>query len=233
MNKSSIIILHGWGLRGSKYQELSKLLENKGYKVYSPDLPGFGDEPLKSDKMNLSDYVLFLEDFIRKNKIISPIIIAHSFGGRVAIKYARNNKNLKQLILTGVPIIRNQSFLKKFEFLTATYFGRLLNIFPESTKNIIRKTFYFIIGEWDYYKSGKLKEVFKNIIGEDLVCYTKELIVPTVLIWGENDKITPSSLVFKIKKINPNFQSIIVPEANHKLPYANPTLFYNKFKSYI
>lgn len=231
--KKNIIILHGWGLNGSKYSQLTKILEEKGYKVYSPDLPGFGHEPLKSDRTNLDDYVSFLEYFIKKNKIQSPILIGHSFGGRVALKYSWRNKNVSKLILTGVPLIRNLSFKKKIQFIAARYLGKTLNVLPKNKKQFIRKIFYFMIGEWDYYNSGKLKEVFKNIIGEDLIGYIKNLNTPTVLVWGEDDKITPVYLIKKINKIKKDIKFLVVPGIGHKLPYENANLFYEKIKLYL
>src|SRR3989338_11260331 len=87
-NKSPIIILHGWGLRGSVYRKLIELLKQKGHKVFAPDLPGFGHEPLLNNSMKLDDYILFVKNFIAEKKIKKPIIIGHSFGGRVTVKYA-------------------------------------------------------------------------------------------------------------------------------------------------
>lgn len=232
--KNNIIILHGWGLNGSKYSQLSKILEEKGYKVYSPDLPGFGHEPLKSKSMTLSDYVDFLDNFIKSNDIKKPILIAHSFGGRVAVKYCwKYPDNVSKLVLTGVPVVRERSFKKKIAFLGAMVGGRVLTLFPANLKNKFRKVLYFAIREWDYYKSGNLKDVFKNIIGEDLVSYAKEIKIPTILVWGKEDKITPVSLIPKIKKICPDFKSAVIENYGHKLPYENPPLFFNSIESFL
>ncbi|MFH1833067.1 MAG: alpha/beta hydrolase [Candidatus Levyibacteriota bacterium] len=224
--ESNIIILHGWGLNGNKYSKLSSLLKQKGCKVFTPDLPGFGAEPLKSESMTLGDYIDFVEKFIEKNKILKPIIIGHSFGGRVAIKYCwKYPKSVSALILTGVPVIRNVSLSKKIAFLLSIMGRKIFSIFPSSIENMMRKILYFLLGEWDYYKAGRLKQVFKNIVGEDLKGYLREIRIPILLIWGEEDKTVPAVDIKKIKQINSTVKEVIIKETGHKLPYDHPALF--------
>lgn len=232
----SIVILHGWGLRGRIYHELAALLKKKGFRVFAPDLPGFAAEPLKNSSMNLDGYVDFVRDFIGKNKIKKPILIGHSFGGRIAIKYAfKHPKNVSKLILTGVPIIRDDSFFRKMAYVAAVIGGKVFKFAPGKSKNFLRKVLYFLIGEWDYYKAGPLSEVFKNIISEDLKIYLGRIKIPVVFIWGREDKITPLSAKEKIKKILPFSRFIVIDNAGHKLPYEKPEIFKDavlKFLSY-
>ncbi|MDO8658601.1 MAG: alpha/beta hydrolase [Candidatus Levybacteria bacterium] len=230
--KQSIIILHGWGLNGSKYNQLLKILKNKGFAVYSPDLPGFGSEPLKSKSMKLDDYMEFIDNYIKKNKIENPILIGHSFGGRIALKYGwEYPKKVSRIILTGTPVIRNKTLFKKFAYLIAILGGKVFkNLFFKET---LRKSLYFLLGEWDYYKAGSLNQVFKNIIGEDLIKYFKEIKVPVFLIWGEKDMITPINDVNKMTKIRNDVKSIIVPGIGHKLPYERPDIFVKSIESFI
>ena len=44
--KKTILILHGWGVNGEKYQIIVGMLKEKGWVAFSPDLPGFGKEKL-------------------------------------------------------------------------------------------------------------------------------------------------------------------------------------------
>lgn len=223
----NVIILHGWGLSGKKYDKLCEFLNSDGYKTYAPDLPGFGNEKLRKKSMTLDDYVDFVKDFIEEKKIQKPFIfIGHSFGGRIALKYSwKYPKDVSKLCLTGVPVIRDRSVIKKLFFVLATTGGKIMKILPKNINNFFRKGLYFVIGEWDYYNAGPLKQVFKNIIEEDLVEYMREVRVPTFLIWGKNDILTPASMVSKIKKINPSVRSKIVPNMTHKFPYESSERF--------
>jgi pimeloyl-ACP methyl ester carboxylesterase len=232
--KHTILILHGWGLSGSSYQTLQHLLEQKGYRVFSLDLPGFGSEPLKNSSMQLSDYVFFVKEFIDKKKIIKPILIGHSFGGRVAIKYAYTYpQDVDKLILTGVPIVRHLSMKKKIAFVLSQLFKIVLSPFPVSIKQFIRKGMYYLLGEWDYYKSGPLRDTFTNIINEDLTEYVSNLSIPVLLVWGADDRLTPAGDVNKILGLLPQTKFRIIAQQGHKLPYTNPAAFSKALDSFL
>lgn len=225
-SKLPIIILHGWGLRGGVYQKLKGLLEDGGFKVFIPDLPGFGSEPLRSQTMVFDDYVSFVDEFLKANKIVKPIIIGHSFGGRIALKYAfKYSQKVTKLVLTGAPVIRSSVFKRKISRIVSIAGGQLFRFLPKTTNDFLRKLLYFLIGEWDYYKAGPLKQVFKNIISEDLVFYAKNIKVPVLLVWGENDKVVPVSDMKKIAKIIPQATFSVITDAGHKLPYEKPEIF--------
>lgn len=232
--KHPIIILHGWGLERSTYKTLISLLQKKGYEVFAIDLPGFGAEPLKNTLMNLDDYIEFVRNFEEEKKIIKPIIIGHSFGGRIALKYAwKYPGEVSKIILTGVPIIRHITIRGKIGYMLAITFGKLFSLLPKNFKIKIRKIIYFAIGEWDYYKAGPLKQVFENIINEDLTQYVKEVQVPIYLIWGALDRLTPVSDVEKIEKLNSNVKSVIINNYGHKLPYENPKIFVQSIQAFL
>lgn len=225
-SKSSILILHGWGVRGSTYNEIKDLLEDQGFTVFVPDLPGFGEEPLRSQTMMLDDYVDFVDEFLKANKILKPVIIGHSFGGRVALKYAfKYPEKATKVVLTGAPVIRSRVFKRKISFIVAIAGGQLFRFLPKTTKDFLRKLLYFLVGERDYYSAGPLKQVFKNIISEDLVFYAKNVKVPVLLVWGENDKVVPVSDMKKIAKIIPHATFSVAKDAGHKLPYEKPEIF--------
>lgn len=234
MLKNEIVILHGWGLRGQNYKVLANFLENEGSKVYLLDLPGFGSEPLVNNNMILDDYVIFLKKFLDKNKIKKPILIGHSFGGRVAIKYLWRYKNAaKALVLTGVPIIRHVTIKRKIAYFVAVLGGFVFSVFPKETKIFMRKVLYSLIGEWDYYKAGPLKLVFKNIIGEELTTFVKNISIPVLLVWGKEDMVVPATDVLQIKKFIPHAKTVIVAGEDHKLPYISPKEFIKAIKSVL
>src|SRR5436190_16862468 len=98
----TILILHGWGKTGPAYSEIQNIFEKKGYRVYSPDLPGFGNNPLQKDALVFDDYISFVHDYISKTKEKKVILLGHSFGGRIAIRFtALYPQMVASLILTG------------------------------------------------------------------------------------------------------------------------------------
>lgn len=226
--KKAIIILHGWGVNGKKYEEVVDSLRNREFTVFAPDLPGFGNEKLEKKVMSLDDYVEFAVSFFKKNNIKKAIIIGHSFGGRVGAKLAYKYPELvEKLIITGSPLIKHAklSSKKRIASYLAIFNKKLLKFLPENVQNILRKILYFSIGEWDYYKAGELRETFKMIINEDLSEILPKINIPTLIVWGENDLVVPLADGKNIATMIKKSELIIVPESSHKLPYEKPTAF--------
>lgn len=231
--KTPILILPGWKLPGTLYADLVLLFKKRGYRAFALDLPGFSQDKLKVDLLTLDDYVEFVEKFMKSYKISSAILIGHSFGGRLAIKYAYlYPKRVEKLILTGVPIIRNITLKKRAASILAFVGKKMIWVFPHFAREFLRKLLYYSIGEWDYYKSGNLKKVFVNVINEDLAIYLKKIYCPIFLLWGEKDTFIPASDIEKIKKLNPNIESKIIPGCGHRLPIENPKIFLKEYLSF-
>lgn len=218
------------------FKEISNLLQKIGYTVYAPDLPGFGKQPLLFPKMNLNDYVDFVADFIKRNKINKVILLGHSFGGRVSIKFVNKFPNLvSAIILTGAPGIKQKlSFPKKTARNMAMIFTELFRfkaLLP--IKKILRKGLYFVIGEWDYYNAGDLRETFKNVIGEDLSPLLSKIKIPTLLVWGENDIVVPLSVGKAMRDKIKNSELAVIKNTGHKLPYEAPKDFFQTIKTFL
>lgn len=227
-NEISIVILHGWGLSGSKYEPLTKILEQNGYRVYAPDFPGFGDSKLIDIDMHLADFSEYLDLYLKRMNIKKCILIGHSFGGRVGIYFASQKQDIvKMLVLTGVPVIRHYGQKQRLSFLAAKTFGLSLKVLPHSAEILLKKIFYKIIGERDYINSGEKKKIFQNIINEPLIPYLKKIKIPITLIWGAEDSLTPASDVVKISSLGNIKDSKVAPGVGHGFPYKESKIFAN------
>ncbi len=235
--KSTILILHGWAttMSGSRYSELTALLASDGHTVFAPDLPGFGREKLQKPVMVLDDYVSFVDAFLKKKKIKKAIIIGHSFGGRIAAKFAATHpEKVEKLVLTGAPLIKRKLTAKKrVAFLVAKSGKAALSFFPASFQTIGKKLLYRSIGEWDYYKANELKATMQAIIREDLFPLLPNIHTPTLVVWGENDTFVPLGDGKEITKHIKYAKFVSIPQATHKLPYEYPEKFFQAAKSFL
>lgn len=229
MIKPSIIILHGWKLSSDKYQKLQRIFNDKGYKVFAPDLPGFGKNSQVNKIYSLEDYADFVLNYVKKNKINSTILLGHSFGGRISLVIGAKHPSLiKYLVLTGVPgYLPAKKFKVNFFYYLAKIGKLIFCVFPFSLFAArARKLLYKSAGVFDYYHtSGYLRETFKKVIGTDLEPYMKMIKTPTLLIWGKEDKITPVWIAEKMHRNIINSKIIILPNEGHGLIYKNPKLF--------
>ncbi len=235
--KYPIIILHGWAttMTGDRYSELKSILEKKGFAVFTPDLPGFGKQPLTKPGMDLDDYVDFVKEFMIKKQLKKVILIGHSFGGRIAAKLSAQNPQLVQaLILTGSPLIRKKLSLKKQVISSIAKSGKqVVDILPKEVSDLFKKGTYQLLGEWDYYKAGGLKETFKKVIHEDLLSLLPTIHTKTLVVWGGQDTFVPLIIGKEIAEYIPGATYVVVPEATHKLPYEYPQKFAEEVLKFI
>lgn len=197
------LILHGWGGSSDSWVKVSELL-SQDFEIYALDFPGFGKSEKLKEIWEVDDYVDFIEKFI--TSVISNSdfagrqphseknlnIIAHSFGGRVAIKLAAKNPfYLRKLYLCAAAGIKHPPTIKQKTAAVAAKLGK--NFLSGKFEKPARKLLYKIIREKDYYecKDEIIKKTFQNIISEDLKEYLKDIKVPTTIIWGDKDKYTP------------------------------------------
>jgi pimeloyl-ACP methyl ester carboxylesterase len=81
------------------FQDLFSILDKKNISYISLDLPGFGGTSLISNNMQIEDYGKFVIAFIEKQELKNPILVGHSFGGRVSIYLGSFYKNISKIVL--------------------------------------------------------------------------------------------------------------------------------------
>lgn len=234
---NTILILHGWGASSKSWTRVKELLGNQGYKVYVPDLPGFGSNPAPPRAWSVDNYVGWVRDFCEKQGLSRFFLLGHSFGGRLAIKFAvKYPEKLKGLILVATAGVTKRKSLRNFLFLFLTKIGTgpfslsILNQF----KPLAQKVIYKLAGSRDYlFAQGLMKETMKRVIAEDLKPYLSKITITTLIIWGEKDKITPLADAYLIKKEIPNSTLEIIPQIGHRLNFDAPEILTGKILNFI
>lgn len=229
MKLPPLVILHGWGLSGSHFVPLVRQLKRFGYEVYAPDLPGFGKSKIPDHSLNLSDYADYLDTYLKKNHLEHPILIGHSFGGRVSLKFNQlYPKVVRALILSGTPGFTPIPKKKLLLFIALAKIGRFLfglpplNLFQDS----VRKWYYYVVGAREFFRAqGPMRGTFKHIVQEDLVSAMEAVSIPCLLLWGELDFIVPASIAHRMEHVISESELIIIPEKDHGVAYKNPVEF--------
>ncbi len=202
-----IILLHGWGQNIEMMKPLGDNFSDK-YRITILDLPGFGESDEPKNTWTIDDYELMLEDFIKELKIKKPIIIGHSFGGRLAIRYSARNP-IEKLVLFGSPCIRIQEALP----LNVRILKSLKKL-PGMNK--IGEYMKQYIGSRDYKAASPvMRQTLVEVVNEDLSKYAKEIEEPTLLIWGQNDTEAPVAEAKELEKIMIDAALIILPGTHY------------------
>lgn len=220
--KDTILILPGWGNTRNTFYNIINFLKIK-YTIYIIDYPSFGNSPILNKELNIYDYALLIYSFTKKLKIDNPIIIAHSFGGRItSILQGYYKINIKKLILIDVAGIKRRKKLKLFiKEKIYKFLKKLSYLLPKIKQEKYRQKLLATFGSSDYNNIPlSMQKTFQNVIKEDLRKYYKEITSETLILWGENDKDTPLKDGKLIKKLIKNSEIIIYKNSNH-FPYLN------------
>ena len=184
-NKSgkNIVLLHGWGQNIEMMDPIGKRLQ-KDFYITIIDLPGFGKSSEPTYGYTVYDYFEIVDELLRKLKIKNPIMIGHSFGGRISIIYAAK-KGVEKLVLLASPFKRS---VKKNTFkIKLLKFLKKVPVVKEIESYMKTK-----IGSRDYRNATPIMRlILVNTVNEDLTEYLKQIESPTLLIWGDLDTEAP------------------------------------------
>lgn len=177
-----LVLLHGWGCCAGTFKDLQADLSGK-FRVVAVDFPGFGRSEEPKEIWGCAEYAQWTQQFLKKMNIHAPVILGHSFGGRIAL-VLHSRIPVSKLILTGSAGITAANRPSKKTL--ATYLPGFLK------KGLLRELLIKIAGSDDYKRATpRMREVLKKIIAEDLRPFAAKISAPTLLIWGANDKETP------------------------------------------
>lgn len=188
----SIVLLHGWGQNIQMMQMLGEPFKDK-YRIIIVDFPGFGSSPEPKEALDVDGYTKIIEELLKKLKVENPILIGHSFGGRVSVKYASRNK-VKKLILLS-PALRGHDKkglkTKVLKFMKTVPGIKNLESWAKNH-----------IGSRDYKAASPImKQVLVKTVNEDLSSDAMKIKAPTILIYGDMDDEVPEEDTKEYEKL--------------------------------
>ena len=202
-----ILLLHGWGQNIEMMKPLGDAFCDR-FRITIIDFPGFGQSDEPKEKWTIDKYSLMLEEFTKQVGIKKPIVMGHSFGGRVAIRFSSRNP-IEKLVLFGSPCIRVKEELP----LKVRILKRLKKL-PGMNK--IGEFMKQYIGSRDYKAASPImRETLVEVVNEDLSKYAREIEEPTLLIWGEQDTEAPVSEAKELESIMMDAALIILPGTHY------------------
>ena len=202
-----LLLLHGWGGSTKSLTCFEKEFEN--FKsVINVDFPPFGESGKLVGEWTVNDYAECVKQILQKEKVGMCEVIAHSFGGRVALILASQNLISKMVLMASAGIRVNR--LKNFMLVKWYKLKKLLvRLKLISARHILSK------GSEDFINAGEsMKKTFINIINYDSRHLLKKINCETLLLWGEQDDVTPLTIA-KILKRKIRFAELVTFNGGH------------------
>jgi len=230
----SILFIHGWGDSAKGQAKFLDSLSEFG-NVIAPDLPGFGESQLMNDDWTLLDYAKFVSGFVKKiNLKHIDLIVGHSNGGSIAIKALTGDMlSSNKLVLLASAGIRGENKAKYGLLKAVTKTGKVITSpMPKLMKNKMRSKLYKSIGS-DLLVADNLEETFKNIISEDIRHVAEKIKIPTLLIYGQDDKMTPPKFGMIYHEAITGSTLELVGSAGHFVQFDQPEIVAKLIKDFI
>jgi pimeloyl-ACP methyl ester carboxylesterase len=211
--KQSMVLLHGlFGGLSNWHGVIAHFQPN--YELHIPELPIFerhSGDPLA----HLTDY---LEFYIHKNSLTNVILVGNSLGGHVAILYThRHPENVNRLVLTGSSGLyentsmggypRRSSYEYIRERVAYTFYDPAV-----ATGSLVDEVFNITT---DAGKCMSIVRTAKSAQRHYVAGLLPAIHTPTLLIWGEDDKITPPHVAKEFEHHLPNASLVMLKHCGH------------------
>jgi len=238
--KPPILLIHGFDSSLLEFRRLIPKLAEK-YQIWAIDLLGFGFTD-RNPNLTYSPNSIKIHLYNFWQTLINEpvIIVGASMGGATAIDFTLTHPEIvKQLILLDSGGLIKQPIISKFIFPPLDYFATefLRNL---KVRQSISKNAYFDpkFANEDALICGALHLNCENW-NKALISFTKSggygsyanqlenIKQPTLIIWGENDKILGTKYAPQFAKIIPNSKLIWIKECGHVPHLEKPDLTAN------
>lgn len=209
-----VVLVHGLGMSSRYMMPLAKHLA-PDFRVYAPDLPGFGASDAPSRVLTAPELADALADFMDAVGLRQAIFVGNSFGCEILIEFAiRHPRRVERLVLQGpTPDPNARSTLEQIALFFVT------GLFERWSLGWIALS--------DYLRSGVSRYVwtFRDMVANRIEPKLPGVQAPTLVVWGARDYIVPRQFVERVAQRLPNGRLVVIPGAAHGMNYSHPRLF--------
>lgn len=198
-----ILFIHG--LSGYKENwEFSIPFFSKNYNAIAIDLPGFGNSDKPVTDYTIDFYSEVIKDFLEELRIEKTVLVGNSMGGQISLLFAlKYPQKLEKLVLADAAGINPEGAQNPLP-LDPKAMSQPKGLSPAIVKMIMRMLFYkqsevseklveraiLDMKREDYPASfNALLSSASNIFETDLTESIKDIIIPTLIVWGEKDRL--------------------------------------------
>ena len=226
-----LVLIHGFGANKDNWTRISKFL-TPHFNVIAPDLPGFGESGKNpEEKYTIKDQAVFLKRFLNQININKSIHLGgNSMGGNIAGQYASLYQgDLKSLLLIAPGGVVSSKPSELFQMLkngeqnplvvrSAKEYENLLSFVFVKKPFIPRPIKGFLVAE--AIKNQDLnKKIFEQIkdssLNNPMESLVKNINVPTLIVWGAQDRVLHSSGAKILEAIMKNSKAIVLENIGH------------------
>lgn len=209
-----LLLLHGLFGALSNFKDLIEFFRHHN-KVVVPMLPLFDLDILHTSVGGLAKFV---HKFLEKKNYRNVHLLGNSLGGHVALVHVlKHPERIRSLILTGSSGLfesgMGDSYPKRGDYEYIKKKTELTFYDPQvATKDLVDEVYGIVNNRLKAIKIIALaKSAIRNNLGEEL----NQIRQPTLLVWGNNDTITPPFVAREFNRLIPNSELYFIDKCGH------------------
>jgi pimeloyl-ACP methyl ester carboxylesterase len=234
----TVILVHGLGANLTHFEYIAPPLVADGWRVAGLDLPGFGlsGKPHRTYSIHyLSGAVLALLDHLAADE---AVLCGHSLGGLVCADAAlRVPHRVRGLVLISSAGLFSMPLPVRLLLRTIPWRGFLEPVLERNAGRVLSRVFHSTNERTERFVAQSTTRPDARFVPElvrvmsaarrDLVGYTllgeaERLTMPTLVIWGERDRLLPSTEVPRWAARLPRGELEVIPACGHMSIIENP-----------
>ncbi|MGB4984983.1 MAG: alpha/beta hydrolase [Erysipelotrichaceae bacterium] len=209
-----MVLMHGWGQSSMMMEPIANHF-NRFFTVYNYNFPGFGGSDHPKTAYSTIDYTNDFKLFLDRFKITDPILVGHSFGCRIALRFASENV-VKKMVLTGAAGLKSKRGLDYYAKVYSYKLGKQIRKIPMFSEVGANKK----VGSSDYQAlDGIMRATFVKVVNEDIKPCLSKIKAETLLVYGSNDDATPLWMGQYYEKHLPNAGLAVFENDDHYAYY--------------
>jgi len=223
VNGQPVVLVHGLGGRGEDWVKLAPYLEKAGFRVYAPDLLGFGqsEEP-RNGSYSIAEQAKLVTFFLDRLHLKQTDLVGWSMGGWIVQKVAiEHPSRVRRLVLMDSAGLRMAPGLdtRLFTPTTPDELSRLnefLTPNPPKFPGFVAQDILRVSANTSWVIKRALASMFsaKDVTDADL----PSLKMPVLILWGDQDRVTPLSEGRAIHNLIPQSRLAVAKGCGHLAP---------------
>jgi pimeloyl-ACP methyl ester carboxylesterase len=231
---SPLVILHG--ASGASWPPFMQQLAQK-FDVIAPEHPGFGESDTPDWLDNIHDLAYFYLDLLDELKLKRVHLVGLSLGGWIAAELAvRSTQRLASLTLAGAAGLYVAG-VEQLDAFLRTDEQRLRDFFhdPKQADEMIARVLRPELEDVALKNRTIVAKLTWQPRGHDphLSKWLHRIDVPTLLIWGDHDRMFPKEHALAYARLIPGAKVVIVPQCGHVPQIEKPDVFVAAIENFL
>lgn len=208
---SVVVLVHGLGMSGRYMLPTLRRLA-PDFRVYAPDLPGFGRSTGPDWALTVPELADALAGWMDAVGLVRAAFLANSLGCQVV----------------GQLILRHPGRVTRAVFVAPTMDPRARNPLAQAWR-LLRDTPHetpgaILIALWGYWQAGprRIWGTLRSALRERAEDSLPRISVPVLVVRGSRDPVVPQGWAQEAARLLPHGRLIVIPGAPHAANYSTP-----------